>query len=72
VEVAKVTAFTQGDYAKPRELTDTTESVQPEIWVQDLANTTFSSHSFYSHKKSHQTQSPKSLQKSGALHYQNK
>jgi len=75
VEAAKVTAFTWWDYAKPSELTDTTESDQAKIWAQDLANKnatiTFSNRSFYSHKKS-RTQSPKSLQKTGALNYQNK
>jgi len=42
------------------------------LQIQRNATTSFSNHSFYSHKKSHRTQSPKSLQKSGASNYQNK
>jgi len=42
------------------------------LQIQRYATIIFSNHSFYSHKKSHRTQSPKSLQKYGALNYQNK
>jgi hypothetical protein len=39
VEAAESTEFTHWDYAKPPELTDTTENVWAEICAQDLANT---------------------------------